>query len=55
MPISENVQGELDLNWEDWKSDSPFYKHMIAGICAGITEHCVMYPFDTIKVYNFII
>ena len=24
--------------------------HMIAGATAGITEHCIMYPVDCIKV-----
>lgn len=25
--------------------------HMTAGAVAGIMEHCVMYPFDSVKVY----
>lgn len=25
--------------------------HMFAGALAGVGEHCVMYPFDCVKVY----
>ncbi len=24
--------------------------HMVAGATAGMLEHCVMFPFDTVKV-----
>lgn len=27
-----------------------FVVHMTAGAIAGILEHCVMYPFDSVKV-----
>lgn len=26
--------------------------HMLAGAAAGIMEHCVMYPLDSVKVGN---
>lgn len=25
--------------------------NMTAGVVAGIMEHCIMYPFDSVKVY----
>ena len=48
------------LDWETRKDYIPFWKHVIAGklpsrsyrigSCAGIMEHCGMFPIDTIKV-----
>lgn len=29
--------------------------HMTAGAVAGIMEHCVMYPFDSVKVLSALI
>jgi solute carrier family 25 iron transporter 28/37 len=26
--------------------------HMTAGAVAGVMEHCVMYPLDSVKVWN---
>jgi solute carrier family 25 (mitochondrial iron transporter), member 28/37 len=41
-----------DLDWEDWDpSQGKFTHHMIAGSLAGITEHTIMFPVDTIKTY----
>lgn len=37
------------LDWESWKGDVPFWEHAVAGSCAGLVEHCVMYPLDTLK------
>lgn len=39
------------LDWESNALNLPFHKHMIAGSCAGVTEHTISYPFDTIKTY----
>ncbi|KAH8740205.1 mitochondrial carrier protein [Cryptosporidium ryanae] len=36
-------------DWEVWKGDIPFWKHSIAGSCAGIMEHSCFFPLDTIK------
>lgn len=33
----------------------PFVTHLLAGALAGISEHCVMYPIDNIKVCFFAI
>ena len=41
-----------DLDWEEWDpSQGKFVHHMIAGSFAGITEHTVMFPVDTIKTH----
>ena len=39
-------------DWEEYdpKSGLTFTDHMIAGSCAGLMEHVVMYPVDTLKV-----
>lgn len=39
------------LDWEDNVEGLPFLKHMLAGSCAGITEHSVAFPFDTLRTY----
>lgn len=38
------------LEWEDNIHQLPFYKHMIAGSLAGVTEHTMLFPLDTIRV-----
>ena len=40
---------------EDWEEYNPasgltFTHHMIAGSCAGLVEHVLMFPVDTVKV-----
>jgi len=40
---------------EDWEEFDPargvqFSYHMMAGSCAGMMEHVVMFPVDTLKV-----
>ena len=43
---------DADLDWEDWDPKSgSFVHHMIAGSFAGIAEHTVMFPVDTIKTF----
>ena len=43
--------GESVLDWEDNVANLPFYKHMIAGSCAGLVEHSIAFPFDTLRTY----
>lgn len=43
----EDVEELLD--WESWHKDTPFWIHAAAGSCAGVVEHSIMYPLDTIK------
>eukprot|EP00743_Colponemidia_sp_Colp-15_P003657 GILK01003947.1.p1 GENE.GILK01003947.1~~GILK01003947.1.p1 ORF type:complete len:384 (-),score=22.98 GILK01003947.1:100-1125(-) len=39
-------------DWEEWEPERmPFWKHMIAGSCAGLMEHSFMFPMDTIKTH----
>ena len=41
-----------DLEWEEWDSStSPlsFFHHCLAGSFAGVTEHTLLYPLDTVK------
>ncbi len=43
---------DADLDWEDWDPKAgSFVHHMIAGSLAGIAEHTVMFPVDTIKTF----
>jgi solute carrier family 25 iron transporter 28/37 len=39
------------LDWEDNTQNLPFYKHMIAGSLAGVAEHAVSFPFDTLRTF----
>lgn len=38
-------------NWEDWDTKLPFWKHAVAGCCAGVSEHLAVFPMDTIKTH----
>lgn len=40
------------MNFEDYETlpTSNITSHMMAGAMAGILEHCVMYPLDSVKV-----
>lgn len=43
---------ETDLDWEDWDpKEGSFVHHMIAGSFAGVAEHALMFPVDTIKTF----
>jgi len=44
---------EVDIEWEEWDpSRTPnFLHHCLAGSLAGISEHTLMYPLDTIKTH----
>jgi len=43
--------GGLDIDdYEGLPENTPATTHMLAGATAGITEHCIMYPVDCIKV-----
>jgi solute carrier family 25 (mitochondrial iron transporter), member 28/37 len=39
------------LDWEDNVEHLSFYKHMIAGSCAGLVEHSIAFPFDTLRTF----
>uniref|UniRef100_A0A0G4HNY4 Mitochondrial carrier protein n=1 Tax=Chromera velia CCMP2878 TaxID=1169474 RepID=A0A0G4HNY4_9ALVE len=37
------------LDWEEYKGDTPFWEHALAGSAAGVMEHVAVFPLDTIK------
>lgn len=48
-------RGEFDdeyFEWEEREEDIPLLKHMICGSIAGIAEHVVFLPIDTIKTHR---
>ena len=45
------MSSEDELEWEEWDGASPFWHHCVAGSLAGVTEHTLVYPFDTAKTY----
>ena len=50
--ICVSVKIEIEMNFEDYESlpTNDVILHMNAGAIAGIMEHCVMYPLDSVKV-----
>jgi solute carrier family 25 iron transporter 28/37 len=44
-------QPAVDIDWEEWDGSMPFWKHAIAGSCAGVMEHVGMYPLDNVKTH----
>lgn len=43
---------DLDDDWEEWDPrKGSFIHHMIAGSAAGVSEHLLMFPFDTYKTH----
>ena len=42
---------EDKYDWEVWDPTSlSFRQHTIAGIAAGVSEHIVVFPIDTLRV-----
>lgn len=46
---------EEEFEFEGDRGDLPLFTHMISGSFAGIMEHVVLYPIDTIKVSFYLI
>lgn len=42
---------EIELEWGDWDGKSPFLHHCVAGSLAGVAEHTLLYPVDTVKTH----
>jgi solute carrier family 25 (mitochondrial iron transporter), member 28/37 len=42
---------EDPLEFEEWDGRSPFWHHCVAGSLAGVTEHVLVYPLDTVKTH----
>lgn len=45
--------GQEIVDYEALPDNLPASAHMIAGATAGITEHCIMYPVDCVKVCDY--
>lgn len=55
---SSNVQkssttsaSDFDEEWEEWDGRSPFWVHCVAGSLAGVAEHTLVYPLDTVRTH----
>lgn len=46
---------EEDDLYESLPPSTTISTHMFAGALAGVGEHCVMYPFDCVKVITYIL
>lgn len=44
------------MNFEDYESlpSQSAATHMTAGALAGVMEHCIMYPLDSVKVTSVV-
>jgi len=42
---------EDPLEFEEWDGTSPFWNHCFAGSLAGVSEHVIVYPIDTVKTH----
>jgi solute carrier family 25 iron transporter 28/37 len=42
---------DFDEEWEEWDGKSPFWVHCIAGSLAGLAEHTLVYPLDTVRTH----
>ena len=49
----EEVQQQDDdpLEFEEWDGKTPFWHHCLAGSFAGVAEHVLVYPLDTVKTH----
>jgi solute carrier family 25 iron transporter 28/37 len=47
--VSDVHASTIELEWEEWHRDVPFWRHAVAGSCAGVAEHIAMFPLDTVK------
>ena len=48
MSTEEEIEARLE--WEERQESVPMRLHMVAGSCAGVAEHLLMFPIDTYKV-----
>lgn len=47
----ESSSSNYDDDWEEWDGKSPFWHHCIAGSLAGVAEHGLVYPLDTVRTH----
>ncbi|KAG7354079.1 mitochondrial carrier protein [Nitzschia inconspicua] len=50
IPSTES-SSSFDEEWEEWDGSSPFWVHCVAGSLAGVTEHTLVYPLDTVRTH----
>ncbi|KAL3941381.1 MAG: hypothetical protein SGBAC_004266, partial [Bacillariaceae sp.] len=50
-PASEESSAVFDDDWEEWDGTSPFWYHCVAGSLAGVAEHALVYPLDTVRTH----
>lgn len=48
---SASASASFDDEWEEWDGNSPFWVHCVAGSMAGVAEHVVVYPLDTVRTH----
>lgn len=41
----------MDEDWEEWNGKDPFWLHCVAGSIAGVAEHSLVYPLDTVRTH----
>ena len=49
LPVDH--EEEIELEWEEWDGKSPWLHHCVAGSIAGVAEHTLLYPIDTVKTH----
>ena len=51
--LEDNIEHDIDeFEIEGSRGNSPYKVHVIAGSIAGLMEHVLIFPIDTIKVYK---
>jgi len=48
---ADNAADNIEEDWEEWDGRSPFWIHCVAGSVAGVVEHTVVYPLDTVRTH----
>lgn len=49
--LGVNTQMSDNYDWEEWdESATTFRQHVLAGCVAGVSEHIVFFPIDTVRV-----
>lgn len=48
IPKREEV---VEDDWEEWDGKGPFWIHCVAGSTAGVAEHTLVYPLDTVRTH----
>jgi len=52
QPVPQQAQPVVfDEDFEEWDGISPFWVHCVAGSMAGVFEHVIVYPLDTVRTH----